>query len=78
MVIHFTDLATQLCYVTQKLSTVESVKNHELKKLTEWLKSSQKSFSFIREILYLNQVKRPWLTYHFLWKKSARLNNIQN
>ena len=54
MVIHFTDLATQLCYVTQKLSTVESVKNHELKKLTEWLKSSQKSFSFIREILYLN------------------------
>ena len=51
---HFTDLATHLFQVTQKLSTVESVRNHELKKFAEWLESSKKSFSFIREVLYLS------------------------
>ena len=42
--IHFAD-DTQLSYVSKKLSTIESVMNCELKKLTEWFKSNELSFN---------------------------------
>ena len=42
--IHFAD-DTHLSYASKKLSTIESVMNCKLKKLTEWLKSNKLSFN---------------------------------
>ena len=42
--IHFAD-DTHLSYASKKLSTIESVMSHKLKKLTEWLRSNKLSLN---------------------------------
>ena len=56
--------------------------NHELKRFAEWLKSSKKSFSFIKEVCYLNYAKRPWfimkpLLFLFLENQNLSLFSIK-
>ena len=59
---HFAD-DTNLLFPAKKLGTIESVINHELKLLVQWLQSNK---------LSLNETKTELIIFRFPWKHLPR------